>query len=143
MDLKSKDLNLSSCMGKKEYILEHREIRHLMVLAKYPQIEAERTTDRFIVNGLAWHPHYASLSNNFVCNGLPVTIKIFQERLAKVEALVFEQFGTDVHTLRCRSSPLVIHPFILPNTRAATGAVIVYVAGDAAVGTSSRTSRRR
>lgn len=82
-----------------EYFHPHRKIRGLMFQAVFPLIENERTTIKYIVNGIENHPHLWDLSRYIPVTGLSEQISTLKDRLT-------EEYGTE--TLKNTYIPVLI-----------------------------------
>ena len=73
LDAEARKLTFSADQDFKEYVKKHCDLRYRMQVSGYPNIETERTTVRYIVQGLAHHPEMNALAMMLACNPLTTT----------------------------------------------------------------------
>ena len=86
LDAEARTLTYTSEQALSDYVQKHREPRHRMQVSEYPNIEAERTTVRHMVQGLAHHPHMHALAMMLACNP-PNTIREFTNHIHQMQLI--------------------------------------------------------
>ena len=86
LDAEARNLKYTTGQNITDYISKHRGIRHRMQVSSYPNIETERTTVRYMVQGLAYHPDMHALAVVLACNP-PTTIQEFTNHLQQVQLI--------------------------------------------------------
>ena len=97
-----------------DYIAKHRELRHRMQVAGFPNIEAERTTVRYMVQGLAAQPEMHNLAIMMSCQQ-PNSIKEFnnhmqQAQLIQAQATAAQAAAPYKTTRKTYNRPACRHP---------------------------------
>lgn len=77
-------------LGKNEkvakYMKWHRELRAQMIDAKFPEIENESVTIKWVIRGLANHVHFSQLASFWRASGPPSSLSQLESILAHEEA---------------------------------------------------------
>ena len=68
LDAEARTLTYTLEQELSDYVQKHRELRHRMQVSGYPNIDAERTTVRYMEQGLAHHPDMHALAMMLACN---------------------------------------------------------------------------
>ena len=71
LDAEARTLKYTTGQDINDYIPQHRDLRHRMQLSGYPNIDTERTTVRYMVQGLAHHPDMHAIATLLACNPPP------------------------------------------------------------------------
>ena len=69
-----------------DYIAKHRELRHPIQVTGFPNIESERTTVRYMVQGLAAQPEMYNLAIMMSCQQ-PNSIKEFNNHMQQARLI--------------------------------------------------------
>ena len=85
LEVRAKALTIGS-KSVSEYFEGHRQLRAKMVQAQYPNIGDERTTNRFITEGLYDNPNYRVVLETMDITPLPATVLEYQTKLEMREA---------------------------------------------------------
>ena len=86
LDAEAGNLQYKAGQELKEYINGHRDIRYRMQVSRYPNIDSERTTVRYMVQRLAHHPYMHALAIMFACNP-PNTIREFTNHIQQAQLI--------------------------------------------------------
>ena len=86
LDAEARNLQYKSVQDLKEYINGHRDIWFRMQVSGYPNIGSERTTVRYMVQGLAHHLDMHALAIMLACNP-PNTICEFTNHIQQAQLI--------------------------------------------------------
>ena len=86
LDAEARSIQFHPGTDATEYVNKHRELRYRMQVAKYPNIADERTTVRYMLQGLNHHPDMGTLA--IVMAGQPPqTIQSFTNHVQQVQLM--------------------------------------------------------
>ena len=84
LEKETKAIKLTTDKTIPEYIRSHRVQRALMITANYPHINNERTTVKFMVEGLREHHQFKDVIRAFKISIIPCTIDELYARLQEI-----------------------------------------------------------